>query len=178
MNNVYYWCCLSSKGIPTWNFEPLVDLKLDIPRASGCRQLTLVWPKLMDYDGENCFCLPHQTTVYSFADCARSCGTDYSIEILGDSVVFNSPGPATLLVHFICDEHPCSPESPCALESILESHQLVIGMTNQISCNSDDNSAIYFIMAGCFSVVLIFIIIVIVSSLSLHCYLKKRQSLY
>ncbi len=118
-------------------------MKLNIPRASGCNQLTFTWPKLLEYNGENCFCLTYETLVYSFRNCQQSCGTDYDFQLLGDSVIFNSRISTDILVHFLCDEHPCVAASPCAMESILASYRLIVGAEiNTDSCENNQADTI------------------------------------
>ena len=119
-------CSLFTSGIPTWNFRPNINIKLPIPRTTICSQVIFIWPKLVNYNGENCFCLPYETSIYSFNDCAREYGSDYSATLEGDSIVFLSPTSGEILVHFVCDESPCEKPQYCGIQSIIASHRLVI----------------------------------------------------
>lgn len=109
------------------------EVQLPIPNASATlchRYLTFVWPKLLQYNGEHCYCpIPLNRDLqlyYLFEDCLTRCGTEHRIVLDDEMVVVHHQNADSIEVHFFCEVDPCLHKS-CFLESIVSSHRINFG---------------------------------------------------
>ena len=121
-------------GIPDLEFQPNSTIRLSIPYDSACGtdHLYFVWPKMLDYDGNDCFCLPLRRN-YDFDSCVERCKTEYDVHREGDSIIFRNLTSSTnqVLVHFICEKDPCAGDS-CITVSVAASYRIsLIGKNNK-----------------------------------------------
>lgn len=115
---------VESYGIATWHYYPLSTVKIPIPRATSCKHMTFVWPKYLNSSDHQCQCV----LANSFENCARTCESDYNIELKGDSIFFYNASESAqdFLTHFVCDEQPNVFPS-YYLVDIQSSHKILVG---------------------------------------------------
>jgi hypothetical protein len=99
---------------------------IPIPPKTSCGGIpTFVWPRRMDDESPNCFCLPIEVDTYSFKRCAQNCRTEFEVEMRDGDIVFRNLDDfsGTFLAHFLCDENPCA--GSCFMESFMSSYTII-----------------------------------------------------
>lgn len=126
MSNIFLLCV----DIAIKDIRQFDTVRLPIPALSTalCPYYIFVWPKLINYNREHCYCpvSPNSEYYHIFNECAKTCETEYDIEIVQDSISFHNV-TKDFMAHFTCDLDPCVHTS-CFLESIVSSNKIkVIG---------------------------------------------------
>lgn len=94
------------------------------PNPANCQAApTLLWPRHIDRDEPNCYCLLIEGGHYSFSHCVEQCETDYEVVLLSKSVAFRNIN-GSFVVHFLCNENPCDSKD-CLVETFLSSYMLI-----------------------------------------------------
>ena len=101
------------------------EVRIPLPSPQLCQSTpTFLWPKKVGEDEESCYCLPIENNDYSFVNCVQNCGTNYEIQLRDRSVTFRNLNETDrFLVHFVCDEDPCTGRS-CFMESFMDSYAI------------------------------------------------------